>query len=118
MNFLITSSWSLATNRESVNEYDRDNLILKRKLFDMFNYIIQNDKLVSLNLINYLPVFNTNVSIWWQSFLNELVKIIKPFIEDKYSNVRIFNENIYKLADRNAFKLVDIHVIDKQERKN
>ena len=118
LNFLISSYWNLATNRESVNEYNRDNLLLRKKLFDMFNYILQKDDFISLNLINYLPVFNANASIWWQSFLNEFVTIIKPFIEDTYCKIRIFNENINKLADRNVFELIDIQVIDKQESKN
>jgi len=118
LNFLISSNWNLATNRESVNEYDRGNLLLRKQIFEMFKYIIQNDDFVRSNLINYLPVFNSNASIWWQSFLNDFLTIIKPLMEDKYSNIKISNDNIIKLADKNTFMLINIKVIDKQENQN
>ena len=118
LKFIINSYWHLTTNRESVNEYDCENLLLRQKLLDIFAYVIKNDEIISTNLLTYLPDLNVNASLWWKSFLNELVVIIKSFIEKKYSKFRIFNEDINKLADRKAFKLIDLELIDKSESEN
>ena len=112
LKFLISSYWILTTNRETVNEYNTDNLQLKKRLIKILFDIIENDELISRNILSYLPINDPHLTLWWKGFIFEFEKKIKLFIQSKLSNVRIYDENINRLVDRNEFKLINIEIVD------
>ena len=115
LNFLISSYWTLTTNRETVNEYDIHNLNLKSRLLETIFYIIKNDEIISQRLFDYLPKRDNELTSWWKSFILDFERKLKRFIDNKFPNFRICDELFDKLVERKEFELIKIKIIENNE---